>query len=354
MLKRSLSMLACLVPALALARETLIEYLPDLPEPVSNNAVALLPGERGVTLFSFQGLSAGKTHEDIHQKGWALKPEAGQWQPVPAVPVDGGRLAGVAVTAGNTAWLFGGYSVAADGSEVSNPGVFRLGQNDTLEQVTIMPVPVDDMTALVYRKRYIYLVSGWHDLGNVNLVQVLDTQTMSWTQATPFPGAAVFGHAGGMFGDQMLVCDGVRIEYPRDGSARQFLMSDECWLGAVDDQDYRRIQWRPVPAHPGPAGYRMAAVADDKGGIVFSGGTDNPYNYDGIGYNSVASEPATAIFRFNLETLSWESGWSLQTGSMDHRGLLYHDDWFYLVGGMLAGQEVTGRVIRFRLIEPGG
>ena len=150
----------------------------------------------------------------------------------------------------------------------------------------------------------------------------------------------------------MLICDGVRIEYPADGSARQFLMSEECWLGRVDEADYRRIHWHPVPAHPGPARYRMAATDDNWGTIVFSGGTDNPYNYDGMGYNGVPAQPLTGIFRFNLESRSWESGWSLSAGSMDHRGLLYHGSWFYQLGGMLVDQQVTGRVIRFRLLEP--
>ena len=95
----------------------------------------------------------------------------------------------------------------------------------------------------------------------------------------------------------------------------------------------------------------MAATADKQGRIIFSGGTDNPYNYDGIGYNLEPSEPQTDVFRFNLADMSWQSGWSWDTGSMDHRGLLFHDQWFYLPGGMLAGQEVTKRVVRFRLDE---
>ena len=39
-----------------------------------------------------------------------------------------------------------------------------------------MPVPVDDSVALSYKERYIYLISGWHNDGNVNLVQVYDTK----------------------------------------------------------------------------------------------------------------------------------------------------------------------------------
>ena len=50
-------------------------------------------------------------------------------------------------------------------------------------------MPVEDAVLLVYLDRYIYLVSGWHDLGNVNLVQVLDTANGTWQQATPWPGA---------------------------------------------------------------------------------------------------------------------------------------------------------------------
>ena len=48
-----------------------------------------------------------------------------------------------------------------------------------------MPVPVDDAIAVVYQDRYIYLISGWHDFGNVNLVQQYDVIADSWSQATP-------------------------------------------------------------------------------------------------------------------------------------------------------------------------
>ena len=77
--------------------------------------------------------------------------------------------------------------------------------------------PVDDTVALVYQNRYIYLVSGWHgsgiskSTGNVNLVQVFDSQQGRWFNATPFPGAPVFGHAGGIVDDQFLIVDGVKV-----------------------------------------------------------------------------------------------------------------------------------------------
>ena len=34
-----------------------------------------------------------------------------------------------------------------------------------------------------------------------------------------------------------------------------------------------------------------------------------------------------------------------------HRGLMLADGWFHLVGGMTPGRMVTGRAVRFRLIE---
>jgi len=202
---------------------------------------------------------------------------------------------------------------------------------------------------LVYQDRYIYLVSGWHDLGNVNLVQVLDTRSMQWTQATPWPGAPVFGHAGGISQGQMLLCDGVRIQYSADDSPRQFLPSGQCWSGRIDAENHRRIHWKPVPAHPRAARYRMAATGDEKQRVVFAGGSDNPYNFNGTGYNGVPAEAAKSVFSYSFKTGKWQQHGDLPQGTMDHRGLPYSNGWYYLVGGMQDQQAVVPDVYRFRL-----
>ncbi len=347
--------LALVIPPTGMAGDTglVMETQPGLPVAVSNNAVALTATPEGMRLFSFFGLESGRSWRDISKRGWVLDPGQQQWRRASPLPGATPRLAAAAVALGNTIWLFGGYTVAGDGAEVSTPEVYRIhAATGRAEHVSDMPVPVDDMLVLAYRDRYLYLVSGWHDLGNVNLVQVLDTETLQWTQATPWPGAPVFGHAGGIRGANMLVCDGVRIEYPSDGSARKFLPSDECWIGEIGDEDHRRIAWRPVPAHPGLPRYRMAAGADANGRIVFAGGSANPYNYDGIGYNGVPSEPQAMIFSFELASGTWSEGPVWPGASMDHRNLPYHDGWFYVVGGMLQGQQLTDRVLRFRLGDP--
>jgi N-acetylneuraminic acid mutarotase len=330
------------------------EALPELPVPLSNNAVALVATDRGFGLYSFFGLESGTSWRHLSRRGWVLLRDTGTWRETAPLPGATGRLAAVAVTVGEAVWVFGGYTVAEDGAEVSTPQVYRLDTGSGLgAQVTDMPVPVDDTVATVYRDRYVYLVSGWHDVGNVNLVQVLDTATLEWSQATPYPGQPVFGHAGGMAGNRMLVCDGVRIEYPADGSQRRFLPASECWLGEVDSEDFRRIGWRPVPAHPGAPRYRMAAAADDHGRVVFAGGSANPYNYDGVGYNGQPSEPESTVFSFDLEAATWAPVWEWPDASMDHRGMSYHQGWYYVIGGMANDRQPSRRVLRFRLPAEG-
>jgi len=264
------------------------EALPALNQAVSNNAVTLVETDDGPYLYSFLGLGSGKTWQDISDRAVVLAPGAKNWAELEPVPGNAGRLAASAISTGGAAWLFGGYTVAEDGSEKSIAGVYRIRPGEKqLQRVTNMPVPVEDAVLLAYQDRYIYLISGWHDLGNVNLVQVLDTHNMQWAQATPWPGAPVFGHSGGISDGQMLVAD---------VSPRQFLSSNECWLGEIDTQNHRRIHWRSVAAHPGVARYRMAATGDSNNRVVFAGGSANPYNFNGMGYNGVPSNAESSVF----------------------------------------------------------
>lgn len=331
-----------------------VQVLPEMPVPITNNAVALLPSAEGFSIYSFLGLESGKTWADTSLRAmrYTAGPDAGSgsWSTLEPVPGEHGRLAASAIAAGGAVFLFGGYTVASDHSEKSIPEVYRLDPaTDKLEVFTTMPVPVEDSVLAVHQDRWIYMVSGWHDLGNVNLVQILDVETGTWAQGTPFPGAPVFGHAGGMVRDSLVICDGVKIEYRESPQPRAFLPSNECWKGEIDAENYRRIDWRPIEPHPGKPMYRMAATGDGASSVWFAGGSDNPYNFNGIGYNGTPSNPAKAVFRYDVANARWVSVGELGTGTMDHRGLLHRDGWFYIVGGMRAGQEVTGEFFRFRM-----
>ena len=322
------------------------ENIAGLPTLVSNNAVATVDVGDGQYLVSFAGLGQGREHSDTLDVTLVLDSNTGVWRESVALPSGVGRLASVAVSVGELAYVFGGYTVAADGSEVSLPYVHAFDPvSEKFTPLSAMPVPVDDAVAVTYLDRFIYLISGWHDLGNVNLVQRYDASTDTWDQATPIPGKSVFGHAGGIVGNRIAYCDGVAVR-PFADRSREFGANDECFLGIIDESDSRRVDWRRISSHPGLPRYRMAAAGiASLQAVVFIGGSENPYNFNGIGYNGEPSQPAVGGLLFDLDSLSWRELSLSGPAAMDHRGLVPFGDRWLTIGGMLAGQEVTNSVI---------
>jgi hypothetical protein len=315
-----------------------------LPEPVTNNAVALAKGPDGPTLYSFLGLGAGKTWRDIRRTAVACSLRTQRCVALPEVPVPQGRVGSTAASVGGKVYLFGGYSVAADGAETSNPetlifdpvtGKWRSGAP--------IPVPVDDSVSLTYRDRYIYLVSGWHDEGNVRLVQVYDTAADRWFEATPYPGTPVFGQAGGITGGRLVVADGVAVLGLTPQGHHRYGLVDEAWAGAIDPADPARIAWTRLPPHPGRPAYRMAA-AGEGGRVLFAGGSENPYNYNGMGYDGKPSEPSVRVFAYDFAAGRWVAYPDKPLASMDHRGLIAAGGKLYILGGMTQGQQVTDKI----------
>lgn len=329
--------------------------LPPLPEPVTNNAVASVKIDERQYLFSFMGLAKGKTYRDVHNRAWQLKIDKNGnhtgWQAIPSVPSSlplAGRLAAVAVGVDEAVYLFGGYTVAEDHTEISAPDVYRYEPvSQTYTRQAAMPVPVDDTVALVYQQRYIYLVSGWHNSGNVNLVQVYDTQENSWQQASPFLGKPVFGQAGGIVGNTMVVCDGVAVE-PQQLARRTFAAHTGCYKGQINPQNHLDIDWQKIPHPTGDARYRMAAAGDvDANQVIFVGGASNPYNYNGMGYNDNPAEPSQAIWSFDITSNQWHITQSA-SATMDHRGLLPTPHGWVTLGGMGPAQQVSDKVVSHR------
>lgn len=334
----------------------------DLPEPVTNNAVAIVSTDTADYLLSFMGMGSEKNNKAIHNKTWALEiSKAGsQWQPqqpVPHIEKLSGRLAAIAVGIAHDAYLFGGFTVSAEHDEVSTADNYRFSIKDnSYTRIANMPVAVDDTTALVYQNRYIYLLSGWHQHGNVNLVQVYDTKTDSWAQASPLPIPAVFGQAGGIVGNELVMCDGVTVQAQLNKS-RTFSASPICVYGKIKTDNHLRIDWQLLPHYsqqvagnlPQPdavAHYRMAAVGDEHNQqIIFIGGSNNPYNYDGIGYNGQPSGASDLMHRFDLTSHQWLPAAIVATPSMDHRGLITYKNQAIRIGGMLEKQQVSKQVL---------
>ena len=333
----------------SIVEEGALSPLPAAPVARSNWAVA----RAGDQVFAFYGMGAGKTSRDIAKDIYALDLLAGRWRRVGDIPVTQGRLGSAAVTIAGKVYLVGGYSVSPKGEETSTPEVWRFSPDTGHMSIeTTMPTPVDDTVAMPWRDRWIVLVSGWHDIANVANVQIYDTQTRHWTMGTSWPDKPVFGHAGGLVGDAMVVCDGVTATKGSDGK-NHYAITNACWQGLLDPRAVGHIRWQQVAPHPGVPLYRAGATgATDRAGVpsvVFAGGTNRPYNYNGIGYDHVPAEPSSAVFGFDLEHGTWTTYAPAPVAGMDFRGLLPLDGSFALFGGMRAGQQVSDEVIRFDL-----
>ena len=319
-----------------------------LPIAISNNAVTSAEIDGKPHLFTFLGLEKGKTYEDVSDFAARYNVEEQSWEEIAGVPDEIGRLASTAEVVNGHVYIFGGYTVAEDGNEVSTQQVFKYDPaNNTYEQVSNMLLPVEDAVSLVYQDRYIYLVSGWNNTNNVSNVQIYDTQTDSWEHATPYPGPPVFGHAGGIVGNTMILSDGVQAIV--DEGERIFNMSPGSIKGEIDAEDPSQINWSRISQHPGQARYRMAAIGIESPVemVVFIGGTTNPYNYNGIGYNLTPSFPESTAFAYRLDTNEWVELGEQPTPSMDHRGIAKAGNEYYIIGGLIDGQRVTNLVQKF-------
>jgi N-acetylneuraminic acid mutarotase len=321
--------------------------LGPLPSPVSSNAVAISRDSKNLQIFSFMGIGPKKTWDAITNSAYRLDLSTGKWTELRPVPGVAGRLAASAAAFHEQVFIFGGYVVDGQGGEttVSDLNVYVPAENRYYRGADI-PTPVDDSVIGVYRDRYIYLISGWSGSKNeaVPNVQVYDTDKNKWMEATPIPGTPVFGHAGSIVGNTIVYVDGA-YKNPSAASPK-FVASSECWMGKINKKNPTRIEWTKLPEHPGGARYRIAAGASEKEGrIYFSGGTDNPYNYNGIGYNGQPAEPSPVTFAFNVRSGKWETiSENTPEPTMDHRGLLVTHRGLILVGGMEKGQQVTPKV----------
>jgi N-acetylneuraminic acid mutarotase len=236
--------------------------------------------------------------------------------------------------------VIGGYTVAEDGTEASVPDVNIFDPvTESWSRGANIPLPTDDAVSGVWRESLIVLVSGWHDTDNVAAVQMYDPAQDQWTDATPIPGVPVFGHTGTVVADAIAYADGVRT----DGTDPRFVMDEASWHGEISQESPSTIEWRSIPQHPGVPLYRAAAGA--MGGVaVFVGGTSNPYNYNGIGYDGEPSEPIRQVLAYIESSHKWRRLAAPPIATMDHRTLGVAGGLVFLVGGMKGGQEVSDDV----------
>ncbi|MGI5309287.1 Kelch repeat-containing protein [Rheinheimera sp. WS51] len=328
----------------------LAQTIPDLPEPVTGNAVASTTIRGKTYIVSMLGLAPGKQYNDLHNQVWMHILGDFNWQQLPPVPSTtklNGRVAASAVALNNNFFIFGGYTVKADGSKETAPDSYRLDPiTKRYTKLNDIPVPVDSSVALAYQNRYIYIVNGWSNYGSVNLVQVFDNFTQRWSQATPLPGQGLFGLSAAIIDNKMLVCDGQTLAYSAD-KARQYTPSTACYLGTIA-HDANNIDWRIIPHPTGDARYRMAAIATTVGNekvFAFIGGSTSGHDYAGVSFNQTPAEPSNKVWLYSVHKQKWLNAEN-STAIMDLNGLIDINGSIYSVGGMQAEQQVSNKLIK--------
>jgi hypothetical protein len=95
----------------------------------------------------------------------------------------------------------------------------------------------------------------------------------------------------------------------------------------------------------------MAATGSERHGrrVVFAGGSDHPYNYDGIGYNGVPAQASAEVISYDFDRGEWLTHPQTAVATMDHRALIDSAGQFHLIGGMRDPQTVSAAVVSFRL-----
>jgi len=326
--------------------------LPSMPAAVSNSAVTSnRPGETGQKIFSFMGMGPKKTWEAVTNRAFEMDLKTGLWEEKRSLPGVVGRLGASAVAVSGQVFILGGYVLDRDGSEttLSDLNVY-VPFEDRYYRGKDIPVPVEDAVVGLFHDRFIYVIGGRSKGEAVRNVQIYDTEKDTWSQGTPMPGTPVFGHAGAIRGDTIIYVDGAYRNPEAKGP--KYVTSNECWMGKIPTgkhADIAQIEWTKLPGHPGNARFRIAAGAgpeERKGGhIYFSGGTDNPYDYNGIGYDGKPSEPSGMTFAFDLKSGGWETIEENTPGAvMDNRAVAVAGHNLILVGGMEKGQTVTGKI----------
>lgn len=314
-----------------------------MPAAVSGNAVAALRG--GMELYSLMGIGPKKTWDDISNQMYVLHLASAKWSIGRPVPGVAGRLGASAVGTKGQIFLFGGYVVDGQGTEmtVGDVNSYVVSEKRWYRAEDI-PIPVDSAVIGMNHDRYIYLVGGRSKNGPINNVQLYDVERNAWSEATPFPGAPVFGHAGGLGDDTIVFVDGAK-KNPAPGDP--YVASDECWMGKIDKKDPSKIEWSKLPPHPGPGRFAIIAGAGEKDRkILFSGGTMTPHNYKGLGYDGKPTEISTTTFAYDVHTNQWETlDADTEDSRSDSRGIVSTPIGSLILGGMLKNTAATARTL---------
>ena len=205
-----------------------------------------------------------------------------------------------------------------------------------------VPVPIDDHVQAVYKDSLIFCVTGWSQNTNVPNVQIYDPSKDEWLVGTSVPNSSVFkvfGSSGAIIGDTIYYAGGARI-----GSV--FPISDQFRKGYINPIDPTEITWF-TQSDPNANIYRAACsnLLDNR--IIWFGGSNTTYNFDGIAYNGsggVSPSERVLFFAPGWNAISADLIGSF-SNTMDFRGVanfpMIMGNQYIFCGGMESDQKVS-------------
>ncbi len=326
--------------------------LADLPAARTSWSLAAATTERGLEIFGFQGMGGGLSRSDTSNEIWAYSVRDDAWRSVGKFPTDAGRLSTSATLVGRGIWVGGGYVIEEDGTENTMDGDFAFDpETGTLDVIEGIGARIDDTVALPWQTSHVLYVGGWMQHRTSSDVQVFDIKTGAMTLTTQMP-IAIAGHAGAAIDGHIVICDGMTAD--RDKLGKQiFAMSNKCFLG-IQGAKIEDLKWEAIPAHPGKPRFRMAAAGTRQHGarVVFAGGSEQLYRFDGKTFDGKPVSPSAEVFSFDIGKRSWHVHAPLPQGISDIRTMPEANGELFVMGGMREGGLVSQRAFAFRLSKP--
>lgn len=321
----------------------------DMPNAVSNNAVAGATVNGQYYMYSFGGIDTSKKYSGIVQNAYKWNKATDTWTTIPSLPDTLGKIASAVSTLKGKVYILGGYHVYANSSEKSSSRVHIFDpQTDTyLADGAPIPIPIDDHVQAVWRDSLIYVITGWSDVGNVGDVQIYNPSTNTWLQGTAVPNGLYQA-----FGSQGVIRNDTIYYYGGASAGSNFPATAILRRGVIDPQNPTSINWLSFSLNNTHPLYRMIGLADPNGQITFLGGSSVSYNYDGISYATNLGVPkANEQMVYDAATQSFGSDYSNEF-PMDLRGYAdFSSNTKYICGGMRDSQIVSNWAYRLDYVQ---
>lgn len=322
-----------------------IEEMAPMPEPVTNNAVCegFISGFAGNIpyVFSFGGINSTLVYTGIHNKSWRYNTETDIWESIADIPGPEKTIATSASYVNGKIYIMGGYTVAANGNEVSSDKVYIYNvQNNIFEtNGAAIPVAIDDQVQCVYHDSLIYIVSGWSNTGNVNNVQIYDTYNDTWQVGTSVPNTSDFK----VFGSNGTIVNDTLYYYGGANTTTNFPATNRLKKGYINPNDPTNINWSLDDFNLFTA-YRLACTSVEDT-VFWIGGSETSYNYNAVAYDgSGIVDPKNITIRYHKQYIETVVSNPLP---MDLRGIASVSSHIkFLCGGIETNAKVSNKTLK--------